>query len=361
MPVTLGELATLVGGELRGQAELLIDHALPLRSHLPAACLTLVDKAQSLDALRSSNATAVVAPMGLTEIELPAILVASPHAAFEQVIKHLRPARPVLFTGIHPAATIDSTAKIGNGVSIAASAVIGPGCTIGNNSRIHHGVSVMADCSVGDNCELFPGVVLYPTTRLGNRCTLHACCVLGAIGFGYRTTGGKHLPSAQLGWVELEDDVELGAAVTIDRGTYGPTRVGEGTKIDNQVMIGHNCNIGRHNLICAHVGIAGSSTTGDYVVLAGQVGIKDHIRIGDKVVVAAQSGVMHDLENGGVFCGTPAIPVKKHMQSVAQVQRLTDTRNDVKALQQQVAQLQKQVEQLLARDAGQSGREQRAA
>ncbi len=144
----------------------------------------------------------------------------------------------------------------------------------------------------------------------------------------------------------LGDDVDLGASVTIDRGTYGPTRIGEGTKIDNQVMIGHNCQIGRHNLICAQVGIAGSSTTGDYVVLAGQVGIKDHVRIGDKVVIAAQAGVMHNLEEAGVWSGTPAVPVKKHMQSVAHIQRLSDTRSDVKALQTQVAQLQKLVEQL---------------
>ncbi len=165
---------------------------------------------------------------------------------------------------------------------------------------------------------------------------------------------GRHLPSAQLGWVELADDVELGASVTIDRGTYGPTRVGEGTKIDNQVMIGHNCQIGRHNLICAQVGIAGSSSTGDYVVLAGQVGIKDHLRIGDKVVVAAQAGVMHNLEEPGVWSGTPAVPVKKHMQSVVHIQRLTETKADIKTMQQQIAQLQAQVEQLLASQPSQS-------
>ncbi len=361
MTVTLGELATLVGGELRGDATIAIEHALPLQASLPAGCLTLIDKAQSVDALTGCNATALVAPRDVAQLPLPAIIVAQPHAAFEQIIKHLRPARPQLSTGVDPAAIIDPSARLGSHVSIAAGVVIGAGCVIGDRVRIHHGVNIMSDCHIGDDCELYPGVVLYRDTRIGHRCTLHACCVLGANGFGYRTTGGKHLPASQLGWVELANDVELGAAVTIDRGTYGPTRVGEGTKIDNQVMIGHNCQIGRHNLICAHVGIAGSSSTGDYVVLAGQVGIKDHIRIGDKVVVAAQAGVMHNLDEPGVWSGTPAVPVKKHMQSVVHIQRLTDTRNEIKAMQQQIAQLQQQLEQLLAAQPAINLRDQRAA
>lgn len=361
MTVTLGELATLVRGELRGPNTLVIDHALPLCKRLPEGCLTLIDKAQALDSLRESTASAVVAPVGTKDIAIPAILVDNPHAAFEQIIKQLRPIRSAVRTGIHSQACIDATAQIGAGASIAAGAVVGPGCVIGENVHIHAGVVVMADCTLGANCELYPGVVLYPLTRIGSRCVLHANCVLGAHGFGYRTTEGKHLPSAQLGWVELEDDVELGASVTIDRGTYGPTRIGEGTKIDNLVMIGHNCQIGRHNLICALVGIAGSSSTGDHVVLAGQVGIKDHIRIGNKIMVAAQSGVMHNLEEPGVWSGTPAVPVKKHMQSVAHIQRLSDTRSDIKTLQQQMAQLQQQVEQLLADQAMPALRDQRAA
>lgn len=361
MTVTLGEMAKLVDGELRGPSDLIIEHALPLRKRLPAGCLTLIDKPQALEALQKTNASAVVAPLTLADIAIPAIVVANPHAAFEQIIKHMRPARPLNYTGIDPRSQIDASANIGPGASIAAGVVVGAGCVIGENVRLHPGVVIMADCTLGADCELLPGVVLYPGTRLGNRCTIHASCVLGAHGFGYRTTGGKHLPTAQLGWVELEDDVELGASVTIDRGTYGPTRVGEGTKIDNLVMIGHNCQIGRHNLICALVGIAGSSSTGDYVVLAGQVGIKDHIAIGDKIMVAAQSGVMHNLEEPGVWSGTPAVPVKKHMQSVVHIQRLSDTRNEVKLLQQQVAQLQEQLRQLLAAQSTTPNQDKRAA
>ena len=147
-------------------------------------------------------------------------------------------------------------------------------------------------------------MTLYEYTQLGDRVVLHAGTVVGAYGFGYRQQGGRHLPTAQLGYVHIESDVETGAGVTIDRGTYGATRIGEGTKIDNQVMIAHNCQIGRHNILCSQVGVAGSCRTGDYVILAGQVGLKDHITLEDNVVVAAQSGVMHDIPAGEAHMGT---------------------------------------------------------
>ncbi|MCC6510316.1 MAG: UDP-3-O-(3-hydroxymyristoyl)glucosamine N-acyltransferase, partial [Pirellulaceae bacterium] len=242
----------------------------------------------------------------------------------------------------------DDTTSIAAGAWMAAGASIGANCTVGRNVRVHGGVHIMANCHIGDDCEFFPGVVLYPNTRVGHRCTFHAGTVLGANGFGYRTISGQHHPASQLGWVEIGDDVELGACVTIDRGTYGATRVGTGTKIDNQVMIGHNCKIGKHNLICAQVGIAGSSSTGDYVVLAGQVGIKDHIQLGDRVVVAAQSGVMHNLTEPGVWCGTPAVPIKKHMQSVAHTSRLAETRSELKRLEAETQKMREEINKLLA-------------
>src|SRR5690606_14999477 len=149
-----------------------------------------------------------------------------------------------------------------------------------DDSIIHSGVSILAGSRIGAGCTLFPNVVLYEGTLVGNRVIIHANTTIGAYGFGYATVNGRHQLSAQLGHVELEDDVEIGAGTTIDRGTYDPTVIGEGTKIDDQVMVAHNCRIGKHNLLCSQVGIAGSCTTGDYVVMAGQVGIRDHVHIG---------------------------------------------------------------------------------
>jgi UDP-3-O-[3-hydroxymyristoyl] glucosamine N-acyltransferase len=156
--------------------------------------------------------------------------------------------------------------------------------------------------------------------------------VIGADGFGYRIQDGRHNKVPQLGWVELEDDVEVGACSTIDRGTFGPTRVGTGTKIDNLVMIGHNCQIGRHNVLCSQVGIAGSCTTGDYVVMAGQVGVADHIVIGDQVTIAAKSGVPGNIASNSQVLGYPARPHKEQVRILLTMDKLPEIRKDVQRI-----------------------------
>ncbi|MGN6136888.1 MAG: UDP-3-O-(3-hydroxymyristoyl)glucosamine N-acyltransferase [Aureliella sp.] len=351
---TLGELGKLVEGKVRGDANLPIAHALPLQDVSSDACITMIDKLSSADLLGHAPAAAAVVPLGFPPSRLPVIEVAHPHAAFEKIIHYLRPVSAIRQRGVHVLAQVHPTATIGEGCVIEAGVSVGPGCAIGARSVLHSGVHIMANCTMAEDCELYPGVVLYPETRLGARCLIHAGTVLGAYGFGYRHKDGQHVRSAQAGWVELGDDVELGACVTIDRGTYGATRIGCGSKLDNHVMIGHNCQIGRHNLICAQVGIAGSSTTGDYVVLAGQVGIKDHIRVGDGAVIAAQSGVMHDVPAGETWSGSPAMATKKFMHGVASVARLPEMRGDMRQLQRQLEQCQQQIlemrQQLASRD-----------
>jgi len=178
--------------------------------------------------------------------------------------------------------------------------------------------------------------VLYENTRVGARVIIHAGAVLGAYGFGYATKGGRHLLSPQLGYVELEADVEIGAGTTVDRGTYGATLIGEGTKIDNQVMIAHNCRIGRHNMICSQVGIAGSCTTGDYVVMAGQVSVRDHVNVGDRAVVGAKSGVMCDLQPAQQYLGAPAVVERDEMRLVASLHKLPELRKEVRDLRRQL-------------------------
>lgn len=345
---TLGELGKLVEGLVRGPAQQLISNALPLKEVASDGCITLVDKASSSDALLTSGAVAAVVPVGFPETSFPVIEVCHPHLAFERIIQHLRPALVDVRQGVHIHAQVHPSATIGPGVVIAAGVSVGAGCCVGAGTILHAGVHLMANCTLGEGCELYPGVVLYPDTRVGARCLFHAGTVLGAYGFGYRTAQGKHERCAQVGWVDVGDDVEMGACVTVDRGTYGPTRIGTGTKLDNHVMIGHNCQIGRHNLICAQVGIAGSSSTGDYVVLAGQVGIKDHTHLGDRVTIAAQSGIMHDIPSDQVWSGTPAMPTKRHMLSVAAVTRLPEMRNDLRRMEVEAQRMQQQLIELRA-------------
>jgi UDP-3-O-[3-hydroxymyristoyl] glucosamine N-acyltransferase len=215
-------------------------------------------------------------------------------------------------------------------------ATIAEDVEIGAGSNIHSGANVMAGCRIGERVTIFPGAVLYENTRVGSGCIIHAGVVLGAHGFGYKLVDGCHVLSSQLGYVELGSDVEVGAGTTIDRGTYGATVIGEGTKIDNLVMIAHNCRIGRHNLICSQVGVAGSTTTGDYVTMAGQVGVRDHVHIGAGAVLGAKAGVSGDVRDGVHMLGTPAVPEREQKLLFATISKLPEMRKQLRELQRQM-------------------------
>lgn len=342
--VTLKELARWIEGHVRGNADLEITNALPL-SDADEHSITLVDNVRNFERLDRSPAPAAIVPADFSVTsEKTLICVDMPHQAFEKLVKKLRPHYETSQTGIHSRACVHASALIGEESEIQAGAVIGENVTIGKRCHIHSGVVIEADCRLGDDCVLFPNVTLYSQTILEDRVVVHSGAVLGAYGFGYRQTHGKHERTAQLGWVHLGNDVEIGAATTIDRGTYGSTRIGEGTKIDNQVQIGHNCQIGKHNLICALVGIAGSCSTGNYVVIAGQVGMKDHTHIGDRVQIGAQSGVMDDIPSDEIWTGSPAIPHKQAMVNYASIGRLYDMRRQLRELQREVETLQQTID-----------------
>jgi UDP-3-O-[3-hydroxymyristoyl] glucosamine N-acyltransferase len=211
---------------------------------------------------------------------------------------------------------------------------------IGARAVVHSGVRILAGCRIGEDTTIFPNAVLYEDTLVGPRCIIHANVVLGAYGFGYKTVDGRHRLSAQLGNVVLEAEVEVGAGATIDRGSYGSTVVREGTKIDNHVMIGHNCRIGRHNLLCSQVGIAGSTTTGDYVIMAGQAGVRDHVHIGDRAALGAKAGIKGDVPAGAYYFGCPATPERDQLALQAAMAKLPELRRHVKELQRQLEELQ---------------------
>ena len=208
------------------------------------------------------------------------------------------PAGPPRPAQIDPTAHVHATAILGPGTSVGAFAVIGAGATVGENTAVHAGAVVGRFCTLGRDCVLHPGVVLYDDCALGDRVRVHAGATLGADGFGYRTRHGRHVKVPQLGWVEVADDVEIGAGSTIDRGTFGPTRVGAGTKLGGLAQVGHNCQVGRHNLLAGQVGLAGSCATGDGVGLADRVGLADHVRVGAGAAVAAGSGVTGNVPAG---------------------------------------------------------------
>lgn len=338
---TLRELAALVGGEVLGDPTTTVNNAWPPQD-CDAESITLVDSPERLTSLTTCRAAAAVVPHEVTELDLPAIRVANVHTAFTAIVTHFRPAKARRPGGIHPTAVVAAGVRLGTGVSIGPNAVIGEESTLADGVTVGANSVLGADCQVGAGTHIGSRVTLYDGTVVGQRCRLHSGVVLGADGFGYKQVEGRHVPAPQLGTVLVGDDVEIGANTTIDGGVYGPTRIGDGTKIDNLVQIGHNCRIGRHNLLCSQVGIAGSTSTGDYVVMAGQVGVRDHVHIGKGAVLSAMSGVSNDVPEGEIMLGAPATPLRDQKLKFAAIAKLPQLRKEFRELKRAVAELQKQ-------------------
>ena len=332
MQATLAELAALVDGRVIGDGNLVIRGAAPLRDAQPGD-ITLLDDADFGSLLDSTKAIAAVVPSLLEAPGFPAVQVEDTHRAFALIISKFRPPRAEPSIGVSPAATISPSAVLGVDVDVHPQATIGDDVEIGDGSTVHSGARIMAGSKIGPNVTIFPNAVLYENTIVGPRCIIHAGAVLGAYGFGYSHRDGRHELAAQLGNVILEGDVEIGANTTIDRGTYGPTVIGEGTKIDNQVMIAHNCHVGRHNILCAQVGIAGSTSTGDNVVMAGQVGVRDHVHIGKEAVLGAMAGIINDVPDGVRMMGVPATLERDQKIKQAALAKLPEMRRQLKKMQ----------------------------
>lgn len=236
MTITLQQLAQIVEGELHGDGEIEIQGATILRDAQPGD-VTLCERADLTRELAETQAAAVLLPPDLSTEALPYISVDDVAGAFAKIIYQFRPPRSGRNIGLSPAAHISRFAKCGAEVQVHPGAVVGDDVEIGDHSVIHSGVHLLNGCKIGKHVTIFPGAMLYETTVVGDHCIIHAGAVLGAYGFGYDTVDGQHQLSAQLGYVELQDHVDIGACTTIDRGTYGPTVIGSGTKIDNQVQI----------------------------------------------------------------------------------------------------------------------------
>jgi UDP-3-O-[3-hydroxymyristoyl] glucosamine N-acyltransferase len=352
MQATLGELALLVGGQVVGRDDMAVQGAATLRDALPGQ-ITMIDSVDRIRSLAASKAAAVVCPRTFVPEGTPAIQVDDVHAAFSRIVIHFRPLRTPKRIGVNRLASVSPTAVLGVDVDVHPYATIGENVRIGAGSTIHSGAHIMAGSEIGEKVTIFPGAVLYENTVVGDRSIIHAAAVLGAYGFGYDQVEGRHRLTAQLGYVLIGADVEIGAGATIDRGTYGPTVIGDGTKIDDQVMVAHNCRLGQHNMLCSQVGVAGSSTTGDYVVLAGQVGVRDHVHIGSGSIVGAKGGIVNDVPDGSRYIGIPATPEREQKLRLAALSKLPEMRHQLKTLQRTVEKLAEQIAALEPGDATQ--------
>jgi UDP-3-O-[3-hydroxymyristoyl] glucosamine N-acyltransferase len=329
---TVRELADLIHGEVDGDPELRIDEARILAEAGPGH-ITFVEHDQHRKAYQACRASAAVVPRAFPGDGRTIIRVDDPLGAFVVLVKHFKgPPISEPRRGVDPRADVHPSAVLGPDASVHPFASIGAGTVVGARCTLYPGAVVGRNCRLGDDVVLYPNAVLYDETILGDRVIVHANAVLGADGFGYRLQNGRHVKVPQLGHVEIGDDVEIGANTTIDRGTFLPTRVGAGTKIDNLVMIAHNCQIGPHNLFASQAGIAGSSSTGAYVVLGGQAGVADHVHIGEGAMIAADTGVHCDIPAGACMLGSPAMPIREQRRIIACIQRLPEMRHDVQRL-----------------------------
>jgi len=325
--LSLGELAAALGGELRplvAASQRVCGVASPQLA-TPERVVFAEDE-RSLVAARESRAGAILTSEKLAAISGRTLLiVAQPKLAFARAARLLRV--PELPTGVHPQASVASTAELAVGVSVDAFAVIEDGVRLGEGVRVGAGAVIGAGCVLGPGCRIYPRVVLYPGMSLGSRVVVHAGTVLGSDGFGYVRDAetGAYLQFPQQGRLVLEDDVEIGANTTIDRGALGETRIGRGTKLDNLVHIGHNVQVGTDVVIAAQTGVSGSSSIGGGAIVAGQVGIADHVTIGEGVILGAQCGVPSNkrIEGPGMlFWGTPARPIGQYLKELATLARL---------------------------------------
>lgn len=313
---TAAEIAELVGGELQGEAGLMITGIKGLHEAGPQDLSYLdLSHAKYLAAAAATKAGCVLLPAANRQIACPTqarIYVPDTQYAVTLVLDLLASRRSKAPVGIDPRAQVHSEARLGAGVSVGPFTVIERGAGIGDGAVIAAQCYIGENARIGSSSRLYPQVTVREDCVIGDRCILHAGVVVGADGYGFHTDRktGRHRKIQQLGNVVVQDDVEIGANTTLDRGKLpsDSTTIGAGTKIDNLVQIGHNCRIGRGCLIVAQVGIAGSTTIGDFVVLGGQVGIAGHLRIGDGVQIGAQSGIMTDVAPGQILFGYPARP-----------------------------------------------------
>jgi UDP-3-O-[3-hydroxymyristoyl] glucosamine N-acyltransferase len=318
---TLKALANVSDGELIGDPMLKITGAASLGEAAQGEISFFTDR-KYIGLLRKTRASAIFVPLDFAEpINAAQIRVFNPTKSFEKVLLKFAP-KPVTFAaGVHPSAVVDASAQLGQRVSIQPLAVIEAGARIGDDTIIGAGSYVGHETVIGSASHIYPHVTIRERSRVGSRVIIHSGAVIGADGFGFEMVDGRQQKIPQLGIVQIDDDVEIGANTTVDRARFGRTWIQQGVKIDNLVQIAHNVVIGKNSVIAAQTGISGSTRVGERVMMGGQVGITGHVEIGDGTAIGAQSGISKSTP-GGVWFGSPAVPLAEAKQQIAWIRRL---------------------------------------
>ncbi len=322
MPFTATEIARHMQGEVVGDGSVVLKNFAPA-DRAQAGDVTFAENQEYLALAEKSSASAVIVGQAIAASSKVLIRVTNPRVAFAKTLALFFP-EPVFKAGIHSTAVVAASAQIDPTAHLGPHCVVGENVSIGARTVLQGGIHVGENSRIGGDTRIFPNVTIYAGTEIGSRVRIHSGTVIGADGFGYVLDTGTHLKVPQIGHVIIGDDVELGANVTVDRGALGPTIIGQGSKIDNLVQIGHNVVLGEHCIIVSQVGIAGSTKLGERVTLGGQVGVGGHLKIGNGVSVAAQSGVMHNIPDGEKWLGAPAQPDRQTKRQMIALQQLPE-------------------------------------
>lgn len=340
--LTASELAARVGGRIVGDGSVAIQSVADLERASEGE-IAYVEDEKVFDLAKKSRASCLIVPLGAAIDSACRIEVAKPKLAFALIAEALHPPKR-LEPSIHPTAVIVESADV------ALTASIGPQVCIGEHSRVGVGTQILAGASIGDSvaigsdCVIHPNVVVYDNVTIGNRVILHAGVVIGADGFGYVRDEHSHHKFPQIGTVVIEDDVELGANTCVDRAALGRTRIGRGTKIDNLVHVGHNCDIGERVVIAGQTGISGSVTIEDDCIIGGQVGFGDHIRVQSGAVIGSKAGILPGkIVRPGVWWGIPIQPLDEYKRLNAHISRLPHMRKELKELTERVKMLENEL------------------
>ena len=342
MNLTVGDIAALVGGKVSGDSSVTITGVNGV-DEAGDGDLCFIRNVQYLPQLAKSGAAAVLIQEAPESLAIPAILVPKPDLAFAMVLKYCETQQLRHPSGIHPAAAIDPTAILGQNVAIGACAVIDADVQIGDGAIIYAGVYVGHATRIGAGTIIYPNVTIREETEIGAGCIVHAGATLGSDGFGYAPLEGAWMKIPQVGRVVLEDEVEIGSCTSVDRATFGETRIGKGTKIDNLVQIGHNVRIGEHCALAGMVGVAGSAQLRDRVQVGASAGIKGHITVGEGAMVAARSGVVKSVEPGAIVSGFPAIDHDEERRVMVAQRRIPELIRRIRSLERELEALKEQL------------------
>jgi UDP-3-O-[3-hydroxymyristoyl] glucosamine N-acyltransferase len=342
-PIRLEEAASAVSGQICGPGDTLLTGVSSLEG-ARSGDLTFIDADRFIEVALRSKAAAFVVERQIAEIARPQLIVPNPRYALAVIVERLFTS-PRAARGISEHVVRGTDAQIGPEPSIWPFVTLGDRVRIGARVTLYSGVFIGDDAVVGDDSVLHPNVVVMHGCWIGSRVTIHSSTVIGSDGFGYVQHRGRHHKIPQIGTVAIEDDVELGANVTVDRATFGETRIKRGSKVDNLVQVAHNVTIGEDCAVVAQVGIAGSTSLGSRVVVGGQAGVADHVAVGDRVTIAARSGVTRNLARDQVVSGTPAMPHRIALKAYGLLSRLPGLRQQVRNLERRVRALESDASQ----------------